>query len=254
VGLRLELDEMVRRCSHKELIDLMLHSSDPAIVGSAAAFAEAFEAQGKSDAARSLLNGAIERLERSKAQPPPGDVDLLLLAVARHGDDADLPRARTILERIVRDSGVRSTPAFLVLFDAYAARRAGDHKHALARAEEAAAMFAAVGWPLYQAEALELAGRDTQALELYRTCGDVRDARRLDAKLNPVNRRGRTKGELTAREREICGLLTKGKTNKAIAEELVLSERTVESHVSSVLTKMGAASRAELIAKLKSPG
>ena len=115
-------------------------------------------------------------------------------------------------------------------------------------------MFAAVGWPLYQAEALELAGRDAQALELYRTCGDLRDARRLDAKLNPVNRRGRTKGELTAREREICGLLTKGKTNKAIAEELVLSERTVESHVSSVLTKMGAASRAELIAKLKSPG
>ena len=67
-----------------------------------------------------------------------------------------------------------------------------------------------------------------------------------------MNRRGRTKGELTPREREICDLLVLGKTNKAIADQLVLSERTVESHVSSVLTKLNAASRAELIAKLKS--
>jgi DNA-binding CsgD family transcriptional regulator/tetratricopeptide (TPR) repeat protein len=253
VGLRLELDDMVRRCSHKDLIDLTLHSSDPAIVGTAGAFAEASEVQGKSDAARSLLHGAIEMLESSKAQPPPGDVDLLLLAVAKIGDAADLPRARVILERIVRDSGVRSTPAFLAMFDAYDARRAGDRERAVAHAEAAAGKFAVVGWPLYQAEALELAGRDEQALELYRQCGDVRNARRLDAKLNPVNRRGRTKGELTAREREICALLTKAKTNRAIAEELVLSERTVESHVSSILMKMNATSRAELIAKLKSP-
>lgn len=46
-------------------------------------------------------------------------------------------------------------------------------------------------------------------------------------------------------------LLVQGKANKAIAEALVISERTVETHVSSVLTKMEAGSRAELIAKLK---
>src|SRR5262249_15630965 len=111
--------------------------------------------------------------------------------------------------------------------------------------------FEDIGWPLHQAEALELSGRPEKALALYRQCGDERDARRLDAKLNPVNRRGRAKSELTAREREICDLLTKGKTNKAIAEELVVSERTVESHVSSILTKMSVSSRAELIARLK---
>ena len=90
-----------------------------------------------------------------------------------------------------------------------------------------------------------------QALEIFRRVCALGDIRRLETELNPVNRRGRAKGDLTAREREICDLLLEGKTNKAIAEQLVLSERTVESHVSAALTKMNAASRIELIAKLK---
>lgn len=45
--------------------------------------------------------------------------------------------------------------------------------------------------------------------------------------------------ELTDREREILGLMAEGLTNHAIAERLVLSERTVESHVGSVFTKLG---------------
>ncbi|SEO40036.1 helix-turn-helix domain-containing protein [Trujillonella endophytica] len=50
---------------------------------------------------------------------------------------------------------------------------------------------------------------------------------------------------LTAREREIAGLVARGWTNRRIAGDLVLSERTVESHVRNVLAKLDAANRTE---------
>jgi DNA-binding NarL/FixJ family response regulator len=48
--------------------------------------------------------------------------------------------------------------------------------------------------------------------------------------------------ELSEREMEILRLMAEGRTNHAIAEHLVISERTVESHVGSVFTKLGLAS------------
>lgn len=44
--------------------------------------------------------------------------------------------------------------------------------------------------------------------------------------------------DLTAREREVLSLMAEGLTNRAIAERLVLTERTIESHVRSVLSKL----------------
>ena len=52
---------------------------------------------------------------------------------------------------------------------------------------------------------------------------------------------------LTARETDVLGLLTRGRSNKEIAAELALGLRTVESHVSSVLAKLGVASRTEAV-------
>ena len=49
---------------------------------------------------------------------------------------------------------------------------------------------------------------------------------------------------LTPRELQVLRLIATGKTNKAIAAELYLSERTVDRHVSNIFTKLNLPSRA----------
>ena len=53
----------------------------------------------------------------------------------------------------------------------------------------------------------------------------------------------RAAGGLTPREVQVLALLATGKTNRAIASDLVISEKTVAAHVSSVFTKLGLSSR-----------
>jgi non-specific serine/threonine protein kinase len=55
-------------------------------------------------------------------------------------------------------------------------------------------------------------------------------------------------GGLTAREREVAGLIARHKSNRAIANLLVLSERTVEKHVENILSKLGFVSREQVAA------
>ena len=50
---------------------------------------------------------------------------------------------------------------------------------------------------------------------------------------------------LTPREREVLGLMAEGRTNHAIAEQLVVTERAVEKHVTSIFGKLGLAPAAE---------
>jgi DNA-binding NarL/FixJ family response regulator len=52
---------------------------------------------------------------------------------------------------------------------------------------------------------------------------------------------------LTAREREVLGLLGRGLSNKMIARDLQISEHTVKFHVSSIYAKLDAASRTEAV-------
>jgi non-specific serine/threonine protein kinase len=55
-------------------------------------------------------------------------------------------------------------------------------------------------------------------------------------------------GGLTEREREVAALIAQGATNRAVAEALVISERTVERHVANMFAKLDVGSRAQIAA------
>ena len=65
-------------------------------------------------------------------------------------------------------------------------------------------------------------------------------------RLSPRRTEAARYGGLTAREREVASLVAAGRTNREIADVLVLGERTIETHVSNALNKLGLTSRREL--------
>lgn len=59
---------------------------------------------------------------------------------------------------------------------------------------------------------------------------------------------------LTARQAEVLGLLAEGMTNSEIADELFVSHRTVENHVSAVLMKLDVATREAAVSAARERG
>ncbi|MFC5241950.1 ATP-binding protein [Streptomyces atrovirens] len=57
---------------------------------------------------------------------------------------------------------------------------------------------------------------------------------------------GSALGPLTPREREVADLIAEGLTNRQIAERLVISKRTADTHVEHILTKLGVTSRVQV--------
>lgn len=135
----------------------------------------------------------------------------------------------------------------------------------------AAAAYQQHGWPLQQALALEeaavrLAGKSdatrarsafTDALRAYFALGATWDLRRTEARLRPhgirrgprsLHRRATSGWEsLTPSETRIAELVARGLSNPDIAAELFLSRRTVQTHVSNILAKLGLGSRLDIM-------
>jgi len=94
----------------------------------------------------------------------------------------------------------------------------------------------------------ELGDEDSAEMELdaarwvFRQLGAAPDLTRVESLSRKVA--VGAAGRLTAREQEVLRSVAAGKTNKAIAAELVLSERTVDRHLSNILIKLGVSSRA----------
>jgi DNA-binding NarL/FixJ family response regulator len=113
-------------------------------------------------------------------------------------------------------------------------------------AERAAAGFAALGWPLFEARARELGDQLDRALALYRRCGAEGEVRRL---ARAAYASATVAGEvLTAREHAIAELIAAGMGNRAAAAALTLSEKSVEKSLTAIYAKLGLNSRTQLAA------
>jgi DNA-binding CsgD family transcriptional regulator len=90
------------------------------------------------------------------------------------------------------------------------------------------------------------------ALELFRTLGTRLFAERAEAEIRATGETARkrdpsTLDDLTPQELQIAGLVAEGLTNKEIAAQLYLSPRTIDYHLRKVFSKLGIASRSELV-------
>jgi DNA-binding NarL/FixJ family response regulator len=79
------------------------------------------------------------------------------------------------------------------------------------------------------------------AKSVFERLGARPDLARLDAP-NTLSRPA-SRPLLTARELHVLRLISTGRTNKEIAEQLNLSERTIDRHVTNILTKLDVRSR-----------
>ena len=162
----------------------------------------------------------------------------------------------TWLRRLDADAGLAASDGIVdpaLVAEPYRLQLAGNF-------EEAAAMWATLSAPYDQALALVDAGTadSTRAgLDLLDRLGadqvaaKVRqDLRRRGATVIPSRRREATLANpagLTTRQVEILGLLADGSTNAEIAERLYISTKTVDHHVSALLSKLQVTSRRDAV-------
>lgn len=175
---------------------------------------------------------------------------LLAQLTASH-DAGERAHARTLLVEAASDPANLAARAYLAFFDARVEHRRRDAAAKVLGAD-AADQFQRIGWPWERAQALELAGRYADAIELYRRHGFVRHERELQRARQRVRHRAGTR-ELTAREVEVARLAAHGKSNREIAAELFIGERTVETHIAAIFDRFDLTSRRQLAALVDSP-
>jgi DNA-binding CsgD family transcriptional regulator len=211
-------------------------------------------AQGNSAAAtaaiRRVAGEASEPLDRARLLPAYVEI---MLAV---GDVGEAQRACRELEDISAGRGSGLLGAMSAQARGAVALADGDARSALVALRQASHAWQELEAPYEAARVRVLVGlacralgdEDTAALELdaardaFRRLGAVPDLVRTDA-LVPWSA-PRDAHALTPRELQVLRLVADGSSNKAIAADLVLSERTVERHLSNIFAKVGVSSRA----------
>ncbi|MEX2129435.1 MAG: response regulator transcription factor [Xanthobacteraceae bacterium] len=211
-------------------------------------------AQGRTEAAaaaiRRVVGAAKDPFQRMKLLPAYVEI---MLAIQ---DYAEARSAAAELQTIAARYGSDILRAFSDYARGtvdLAEENAKDALASLQRARAALDDFDAPYWAAcaraHAARACRALGDDEAAdLELsaaraaFARLGAEPDVARLDAAVRDGSGE-RTHG-LTARELQVLRLLTSGKTNKVIARDLTLSEKTVDRHVSNILNKLDVPSRA----------
>jgi DNA-binding CsgD family transcriptional regulator len=211
-------------------------------------------AQGRTDVASAsierALTSASDRLRRARLLT--AYIEIKLVA----GGVEDAARACQELEDIAAAIDTDALRAMAAHWRGAVDLRTGNATAALGPLRRAFTAWQQLEAPFAAAQVRVLVGlacrsvgdAESAALEfsaarsVFRELGAAHDLARLDAveKDGPSTLRHR----LTMREYQVLRLIALGRTNKAIARELSLSERTIDRHVSNILTKLDVPSRA----------
>jgi DNA-binding CsgD family transcriptional regulator len=212
--------------------------------------AEAWRVAQRGDVLLALAPAGMARIEWAWLSGDLGlaaeQVGLLLDRTASSGG----ARPRGALLRYLSRAGRPAEP-FAGCPDEWAAGLSGDW-------QAAAAAWERIGDPYEQALELASSGEvapTLQALETLNRLGAVPAARLVRQRLRELGVDSVPRGPqqatranpsgLTSRQLDVLVLLVEGLTNAEIAKRLVLSTRTVDHHVSAILTKLGVATRQE---------
>jgi DNA-binding CsgD family transcriptional regulator/tetratricopeptide (TPR) repeat protein len=211
-------------------------------------------AEGNVEAALAAIRRAIGEISvpLKRAALLPAYVEIALAAA----EVEEAERARDDLAELARVHGSDALGAMSARAAGAVALARGDAAAALTALRRAWNAWQELGAPYEAARArvlvalacAALGDEDTVALELeaartvFGELGAGPDLARVDSVLTP-SASGDTHG-LTRRELQVLRLVASGKTNGEIATELVLSERTVDRHVSNVYAKLRVSSRA----------
>jgi ATP/maltotriose-dependent transcriptional regulator MalT len=217
-------------------------------------FAELRLAQGQVEAAHVALQRVLDETREARTRAPAlaAFVEVALAA----GDVAEARRAADELSEIARSMGSpllhgasgRATGAVLLA--------EGDPRGASTALRAASDAYREIGAPYEEARVRTLLATacrmlgdvDSADLELaaarrtFEQLGAAPDLARLDQFAGHA-RQG-SPGKLTAREVEVLRLVATGMSNRAIAERLTISEKTVARHLSNIFTKLDLTSRA----------
>jgi DNA-binding CsgD family transcriptional regulator len=211
--------------------------------------------QGNGTAAAAAIGRVIEETEEplERAEVLPAYVEVMLAV-------GDLERARLAsaeLDAISETHPSDLLPALAAHAGGAVLLAQGEPRAALGRLRRALSAWQEIEAPYEAARtrvllgtACELLGDDdAAALEFDAACtgfeelGAGPDLIRVDSLRTAAHSKARAHG-LSPRELEVLRHVAGGKTNKQVATELVLSERTVERHVSNIFVKLGVSTRA----------
>jgi DNA-binding CsgD family transcriptional regulator len=212
-------------------------------------------AQGQPGAAEAAISRALEEARGELARPRllPAFVEVMLLLgdVPAAGEAADeLARtASTLNSDYLHAVSAHARGAVLLARGDCAGacstlRRAWTLWSGLDAPYEAARVRVLIGLACRKQGDEETADMEWDAAQLiFRQLGAGADLAALEALSGPNVRSTRPAG-LTPREAQVLALIATGRTNRAIATTLFISERTVERHVSNIFLKTGVSSRA----------
>jgi non-specific serine/threonine protein kinase len=148
--------------------------------------------------------------------------------------------------RIHREVGDRRGASLVLGNLGVLAERRGDLVAARAYLEESLALARAVGDQRLLAGALEHLARMSATRDANPPEPAVSEPSSPAVPMPSSPEAGA--GPLTRREREIARLIAQGLTNRAIGDQLIIAERTVDTHVSNILGKLGVETRAQIAA------